>query len=75
MSEVQEPLLDIEVRLANDVDGSFANGLIQSLQTELDGLKRSADAGLPPDDFALANQLMGAVAAAAQVVELTCSKI
>lgn len=62
-------VLDLEEKLAQDADGSYRDGLCDSLRNELTNVKRQISAGLPPDEFQEAGKYQAALESAISVVE------
>ncbi len=68
MSE-QTSMVDMEQKLAADASGAYRDELLQSLAGERSALRRTMDAGLPPEEYEQASRLMAGVDAATRVVE------
>ena len=62
-------LTDLEVKLAQDESGTHRDDILGRLQQHADEIKRAADGGLSPDDFAQAEKLQAALQAAQAVVK------
>ena len=63
-------MLDLEQALINDTSGEHKASLVSQLEAESGTLKRGMDAGLAPDDFAVAEKFQEALKTASRVVRL-----
>lgn len=62
-------LLDMERRLREDADGRYHAQVLAEIETARLGLKRAADAGVPPEEYRQLATVLQACEAAAAVLE------
>lgn len=61
-------MVDMEQKLAADHDGAYRDQLTRQLTDDRQAIKRTIDAGLPPDEFERADRLLAAHDGALQVI-------
>ena len=61
-------MVDMERKLADDRNGSYRDQVCRELAEERAALKRRADAGLSPDEFASASRVLAAYDSAERVI-------
>lgn len=61
-------MIDMEQQLAADRDGAYRDQLARQLTDDRQAIKRTIDAGLPPDEFERASRLLAAHDSALQVI-------
>ena len=75
MSDKPQHTLEIEEHLANDDDGSTKKAIEDKLDGYIADVKKQKDAGLRPDEFAVAEKAEAALEAAKSVVDMTAKAV
>jgi len=70
MQEEPIVMLDIEATLKEDSDGEAAKKIAESFQGEAREIKAQMDAGMAPDEFAVAEKMKSSLETAAAVVKV-----
>lgn len=71
----QVMLVEMDNKLAADADGSYRSRICDQLHQHLAAIRQQLQAGLMPEDFARADKMKEAIAAAEAIVQTAWSRI